>query len=378
MIKKLLLVVNVDWFFISHRLGIAQEAVKQGWDVHVATEDTGRSNEIIGHGIKFIDFKFSRSGTNLLKELNTLKKFKDLYKKIEPDVVHHITLKPVIYGSLVAKHLKINGVVNAVSGLGYNFTGDRQSLVQKAMLLLMKKSFNRDNLTVIFQNQDDQDELTALGVVKPRNKIVRIKGSGVDLDKFKKSEFPSFQRIKILLPIRMLWDKGVKELKEASDILKEKYFNKIQFILVGLADEENKAGVSATYLKAWENGEYVKWLGYQKDMVAVYEDAHIVVLPSYREGMPKTLIEGCAAGKAIITTDAIGCRECVDEGFNGFKVPVYSVKELSDAIEKLVLNPDLIVKMGEMSRRKAEREFDVKNVISKHIEIYNDLISREK
>lgn len=371
------MVANVDWFFISHRLCIAQEAVKQGWTVYVAAEDSGRSEEISANGIQFIDFKFSRSGTNPIKEIATLRLFKKLYKKIQPDVVHHITLKPVIYGSMAAKYLKINGIVNAVSGLGYNFTGDRQSTVQKAMLFLMKKGFDRENLTVIFQNKDDQNELTALGVVNPKNKIVRIKGSGVDLEKFKKYEFPSFDRIKILLPIRMLWDKGVKELKEASDILKEKYYDKVQFILAGLADEENKAGVPAAYLKEWEDEEYVKWIGYQKDMVKVYNDSHIVVLPSYREGMPKTLIEGCAAGKAIVTTDAIGCRECVEEGVNGFKVPVYAVKELAEALEKLILNPDLIVKMGEMSRKKAEKEFDVRNVISKHIEIYEDLISHK-
>ena len=374
--KALLMVANVDWFFISHRLCIAQEAVKQGWTVYVAAEDTGRSEEINANGIQFIDFKFSRSGTNPLKELNTLRLFKKLYKKIQPDVVHHITLKPVIYGSLAAKYVNVKGVVNAVSGLGYNFTGDRQSTVQKAMLFLMKKGFDRENLTVIFQNQDDQNELTALGVVNEKNKIVRIKGSGVDLEKFKNNEFPSFDRIKILLPIRMLWDKGVKELKEASDLLKDKYFDKVQFILAGLADVENKAGVPSSYLKEWEDGEYVKWIGYQKDIVKVYNDSHIVVLPSYREGMPKTLIEGCAAGKAIVTTDAIGCRECVEEGVNGYKVPVYAVKELAEALEKLILNPDLIIKMGEMSRKKAELEFDVKNVISQHINIYEDLISK--
>ena len=369
------MVANVDWFFISHRLCIAEEAVKQGWTVYVAAEDTGRSNEIKAHGIHFIDFQFSRSGTNPLTELNTLRLFKKLYKKIKPDVVHHITLKPVIYGSLAAKYQKIKGVVNAVSGLGYNFTGNRKSTVQKTMLLLMKKGFDRDNLTVIFQNEDDEKELTKLGVVNPKNKIVRIKGSGVDLENFRNNEFPSFNRIKILLPIRMLWDKGVKELKEASDILKIKYQNRTQFILAGLADEENRAGVPSSYLKEWEDGEYVKWIGYQKDMVAVYNNSHIVVLPSYREGMPKTLIEGCAAGKAIVTTDAIGCRECVEEGLNGYKVPVNAVTELADALEKLILNPEDIIKMGAYSRKKAEKEFDVKNVISRHMKIYDDLIS---
>src|SRR5690606_203527 len=262
--KTLLMVANVDWFFISHRLCIAQEAVKQGWKVYVAAEDTGRGNEIKVDGIHFIDFKFSRSGTNPISELQTLNAFRSLYKEVKPDVVHHITLKPVIYGSIVAKALGIKGVVNAVSGLGYNFTSGRQGMVQKVMLQLMRYGFNRKNLTVIFQNADDQKALENLGILSSTNNVIRIKGSGADLDKFYESPLPSFDRIKILLPSRMLWDKGVKELKEASDLLKEKYYHKIQFILSGLADDGNKAGVPAEYLNNWQDGEYVKWIGYQK------------------------------------------------------------------------------------------------------------------
>ena len=370
------MVANVDWFFISHRLCIAQEAVNQGWQVTVACEDTGRAKEIAGNGIKFIDFKFSRSGTNPLDELNTLRKFYFLYKSVKPDVVHHITLKPVTYGSIAAKILNITGVVNAVSGLGYNFTGERQGTVQKMMVKLMKYGFSRSNLTVIFQNGDDQKALEHLKIISSQNKIQRIKGSGVDLNKFYHSPFPDFERIKVLLPSRMLWDKGVKELKEATDLLKDKYEVKLQFVLSGLADDGNRAGVSVEYLNNWKDGDYVKWIGYQKDMVKVYQDSHIVILPSYREGMPKTLIEACSIGRAIITTDAIGCRECVDEGVNGLKVPVYSVVELAQAIEKLVVNPELIESMGKESRLKAEREFDVKTVISKHMEIYSKLLTK--
>lgn len=372
--KKLLMVANVDWFFISHRLCIAQEAKKKGWEVFVAAENTGRANEIINEGITFIDIKFSRSGINPFEELLTLYKFRKLYKEINPDIIHHITLKPVIYGSLVAKILKIKGVVNAISGLGYNFTEDRKSVVQKVMLSIMKYGFNRNNLVIIFQNENDQKELTELRVIHPGNSIVRIKGSGVDLEKFYESPFPSFERIKILLPIRMLWDKGVKELRDASDILKEKYYDKVQFILSGLADEDNKAGVPASYLYDWQDGNFVKWIGYQKNMVEVYQDSHIVVLPSYREGMPKSLIEACAIGRAIVTTNAIGCRECVDEGINGYKVSVYSSQELANALEQLINNHAMIKVMGHNSRIKSEEEFNVNNVIRIHLETYNMLL----
>lgn len=368
---KILFVTNVDWFFISHRLIIAEEAYKSGYDVFIAAEDTGRSQEIIDKGIKFINLPFSRSGTNPVQEIKTLLKFYKIYNDIKPDIVHHITLKPVIYGSITARFLKIKGVVNAVSGLGYNFTGDRMSLVSKIMLQMMRFGFNRNNISIIFQNKDDFNELKNLKVISNRNIVFWIKGSGVDLNIFKTNTFPSFDKIKILLPIRMLWDKGVRELYDASNLLKNKYKNDIQIILAGLADEDNKAGVSAQFLKSWENGEYVKWIGYQKDMFHVYNDCHIVILPSYREGMPKTLIEGCAMGRAIITTDAIGCRECVDEGINGFKVPVKDPKSLALAIECLVNDPEKIIQMGKASRIKAETEFDIDFVIKKHLEIYN-------
>lgn len=376
--KTLLIVANVDWFVISHRLCIAQEAAKNGWNVYVAAEDTGRGFEINKDGVNFIDFRFSRSGTNPLEELKTLKKFKDLYKRIKPDVVHQVTLKPVIYGSIAAKQLGIKGVVNAVSGLGYTFTDGRKGLVQSLMLKMMRFGLNRPNVSIIFQNEDDQNVLTSLGGVAKSNKIYRIKGSGVDLEKFSEKAFPSFDKIKIVLPSRMLWDKGVKELCIATARLKVMYKDSVEFILAGMADDDNKAGVPASYLKEWEDGDYVKWIGYQKDMVAVYENSHIVVLPSYREGMPKTLIEACATGRPIVTTDAVGCKECVDEGVNGYKVPVGSVMELAEALEKLIVNKDAILQMGKAGRVKAEREFDVKQVIQTHLDIYDDLLNNSK
>lgn len=371
---KILFVTNVDWFFISHRLIIAEEAQKNGFEVIVAAEDTGRSQEISARGIQFINLPLSRSGTNPIEEFNTLIKFYKIYSSYKPDIVHHITLKPVIYGSIIAKLLKIKGVVNAVSGLGYNFTEGRVNMVSKIMLRLMKYGFNNNHVNIIFQNKDDFQELSDLKVISSQNKIFYIKGSGVNLVEFYKTEFPSLGKIKILLPCRMLWDKGIKELFDASIILKNVYFDKIQFILAGMADEDNKAGVPASFLKSWEDSEYVKWIGYQKDMFDIYNNSHIVVLPSYREGMPKTLIEACAMGRAIITTEAIGCRECVDEGINGLKVPVKDGKSLALAIEKLINNPGKIIEMGEASRLKAEKEFDVNIVVQMHLKIYNQYL----
>lgn len=367
---KILFVSNVDWFFISHRLVIAEEAQKQGYDVFVAAEDTGRSQEIKDKGIQFINLSLSRSGTNPIKEFKTLIKLYTIYSKIKPDIIHHITLKPVIYGSIIAKLLNIKCIINAVSGLGYNFTEGRKSLIAKIMLSFMKYGFSRES-NVIFQNKDDFKELSELKILSAENNIHFIKGSGVNLHDFYPTKFPSFDKIKIVLPSRMLLDKGVKEFHEAALLLKVKYFDKIQFVLAGMADEDNKAGLSSRILKQWDDLDYFKWVGHQKNIVEVYKNAHIVVLPSYREGMPKTLIEACAMGRAIITTDAIGCRECVDEGLNGLKVPVKDSRSLANAIEFLVNSPNIIIEMGIASRIKAENEFDINSVIKTHLEIYN-------
>lgn len=371
--KKLLIVVNVDWFFISHRLCIAEKAQERGWEVFVACTDTGRSKEITNKGINFINLSFSRSSTSVLDELNTLYSFYKLYKKIKPDIVHHVTLKPVIYGSVISRLTKIKGTVNAISGLGYNFTDNRKGPIQNVMIKLMKLGFDQKKVAFIFQNQDDFKEVKSLKVLGKNNIVFFIKGSGVDLNTFIHSPFIETGKVKILLPVRMLWDKGVAELKKASEILKEKYQKKIVFILSGLADTENKAGVTEDYLKSWEDKEYVVWIGYQKKMIEVYQNSDIVVLPSYREGMPKSLLEACAIGRPIVTTNAIGCKECVDEGINGYKVPVRSVEKLAIAIEKLILSKELRLEMGKNSRIKAENEFSQKMVISKHLEIYNNL-----
>ena len=371
--KKLLMVSNVDWFFISHRLVIAEEAQKQGFEVIVAAEDTGRSKEITDKGIQFINISLSRSGTNPFKEFNTLINFYKVYYKIKPDIIHHITLKPVIYGSIIAKLLNIKCVINAISGLGYNFTEGRNSIIAKVMLRLMKYGFRR-KLSLIFQNKDDFKELSELKILSDDNNIYFIKGSGVNLQEFYSTNLPNFNKIKIVLPSRMLWDKGVKEFYDAANILRAKYFDKIEFIMAGMIDQDNKAGLSANLLEQWGDGDYFKWIGHQASMFEVYKNSHIVVLPSYREGIPRSLIEACAMGRAIITTNAIGCQECVDEGINGLKVPIKDAKSLANAIEILVNSPNRIIEMGIASRVKAEKEFDINFVIKTHLEIYNQCI----
>lgn len=372
--KKLLIITNVDWFLISHRLILAKAALEDGWTVYVACEDTGRGLEIGSGGIKFIDFPLSRSGTNPIQEFKLYRRFYNLYKKIKPDVVHQITIKPVVYGSLAAKKVGIKGIVNAISGMGYMFTEGKIGFMQKIILSMMRTGGNHKNVSFIFQNEDDRNTLEKFKILNQCRSINLIKGSGIDLKKFNFEILPSVNRIRILFPSRMLWDKGVRELKEVTEILKNDYRDKIQFILVGMADDNNKSAVPTSYLNEWQDGDYVIWRGHVNEMVDLYKDSHIVVLPSYREGLPKTLIEACAIGRPIVTTDAIGCKDCVDEGVNGLKVPVKDSKALANALKFLFLDVDLMSKMGAESRKKAEREFDIRDVISKHLLIYNSFL----
>lgn len=373
--KTLLIVTNVDWFLISHRLVLAKAAIRDGWNVFVACEDTGRSHEIEVEGIKFINFPLSRSGTNPFKEYKLYKRFEKLYKEVNPDIVHQITVKPVVYGSIAAQKVGVRGVVNAISGMGYMFTDSKIGLFQRIILYLMRKGSNKRNVSYIFQNEEDMAVLDRFNITQRCKTINLIKGSGIDLDEYNFRPLPPIdEKIKILFPSRMLWDKGVKELKEATAILRDKYYDKVQFILVGMSDDNNKSAVSSDFLNDWEDGNYVIWKGYSKNMIEMFSDSHIVILPSYREGLPKTLIEACAIGRPIITTDAIGCKDCVDEGINGFKVSIKNAKELANSIEKFIVNPGLMSIMGVEGRKKAEREFNIKDVIRKHLEIYNSFV----
>ena len=370
--KKILFVCNVDWFFLSHRLLIAREALNKGYEVAIAAEDTGKGKEIESFGFQFYHLPLSRSGANPFKELITLVNIYKLYKRIHPDIIHHITLKPIIYGSLISRLLGVGKIVNAVSGLGYNFIKENNSLLQRLIIELMKFGFKRD-IKFIFQNRDDYQELKDQNVFSKYNSFYFIKGSGVDLNKFYATPMPDFSKIKIVLAGRMLIDKGVYEFYEAAMLLKPKYFNKLEFRLAGIADNNNRSGISIETLTSWSLNNYFKWIGHQSDISRLYRNSHIVILPSYREGIPRSLIEACASGRAIITTDAVGCKECVDEGVNGLKVKVKDSKNLALAIENLINEPEKIVMMGKESRLKAEREFDVKQVINTHLNIYNEL-----
>lgn len=361
----------MDWFFLSHRLPIALEGVRRGWEVFVVTKDTGRFAEIKAHGLNPVNIDVERSGKNIIRELYVIRNLQRLYKELKPDVVHHVTLKISIYGSLAARMAGVPQVINAISGLGFNFTEERRSHTQKVILWLMKFAFRKKGQTFIFQNPDDAAMFESYGLSKG-NCTVLIKGSGVDLDEFGYTSPPENLRVTFVLTARMLRDKGVQEFVEAATILDRQKPSRGRWLLVGGLDPDNPAGFTRQELLSLINNSPVEWLGFQKDILNVLKTADVVVLPSYREGLPKSLIEAAAVGRPIITTDTVGCRECVVHNENGFMVPVKDASTLAVAMEQLLDDRGLRKKMGEASRRKAETEFSIRSVLDRTFSLYEN------
>ncbi len=328
--------MNVEWFFLSHRLPIALGLQRAGCEVEVAASvEQDRQGEIEAHGFRFTRLTLSRGSTNPLRELVIIWRLYRLYRAKRPDVVHHVAVKPVLYGSLAARFARIPAVVNAVPGLGYLFsgTGLRRRLATAAYRICCRGPRNH----FIFQNPEDREALVAAGVAT-RGQAVLIRGSGVDIQRFQPTPEPDGPPV-VLMASRMLWDKGVAELIAAARQLRARG-QSCRIVLAGGPDPENPRTVSTDDLRAWEREGLIEWWGHQEDMVPVFQQASIVVLPSYREGAPKVLLEACAMGRAIITTDVPGCREVVRHGENGLLVPPRDSSALGGAIEELVANPE--------------------------------------
>lgn len=370
---QLFIVVNVDWFFLSHRLPIALAARDAGYQVTIVTCDTGRAEEIRQHGLGFIHVPFKRSGMNMVHEMKCMHLLYKIYRQYRPDVIHHVTIKVALYGSIAARLSGRKNVVNAISGLGYNFTGERKGIAQKVLTSMMKFGFRGGNRHFIFQNEDDVNVFRSMRIVRDKD-VSLIKGSGVDLTEFAFTGRPPVNgRIRVVLPARMLRDKGVMEFIAAAKLLKQELIGKAVFILAGDVDKENLAAISAEELQQLTDGDYIKWIGYQKNVLGLLKECDIVVLPSYREGLPKSLIEAAAVGRPIVTTNVPGCKECVKHGYNGLLVPAKDVPALADAMRILILDSALQETMGLHSRQLAEEEFGIDMVINKTLHIYKTL-----
>lgn len=371
--NKLFVVVNVDWFFLSHRLPVALAAQKAGWDVTIVTADTGKLKDIQAQGLKVINLPMSRSGMNILQELGTLNFLRKLYKKEKPDVVHHVGMKTILWGTLAAKFAKVNGVVNAISGLGGFFAEDNKGLMASVMPKVLKFSHNRKNLLCIFQNNEDKALYVKNGIIK-EEQARYIKGSGVDLKEFCYTPEADTGKFRVILTARMIIEKGVFILTEAAEQLRSKYHDKVEFLLAGGIDDHPGA-ITKEQLEAVCDGTYIQWLGYRTDIKELLQSSHIVAFPSYyMEGLPKSLIEADAIGRPVITCNSVGCKETVIDGYNGFLIPTKDVDALAEKLDILLSDDKLRQEMGRNSRAYAEENFSIEMVVSRHISIYQELV----
>lgn len=373
--QKLFIVVNVDWFFLSHRKEIALEAQKVGYDVTIVTKGTGKISDIEKLGLKVIDLPMSRSGYNIFEELQTLNFLYKLYQREKPNIVHHVGLKTILWGTIAAKLAHIKGVVNAVSGLGTIFS--EKSIYSKVILSILKFSHRRKNLIVIFQNVEDKNLFLENEIITKEQSFT-IRGSGINLNEFSYTPEPTSGKIIILLSARMIVEKGIFVLVDAAKELKKEYFDNIQFLLCGGIDD-NPNAISEKELNDICDGEYLQWLGYRTDVLDLLKNCHIVAFPSYyREGIPKSLIEAVAIGRPIITTNSIGCKETVIDGYNGFLIPQKNSIELADRLKQLINDTHLRTSMGINSRKLAEKHFSIDTVVEQHLEIYYRLLMNSK
>lgn len=371
--KKLFIVVNVDWFFLSHRLPVALAAQTAGWDVTIVTADTGKLHVIIENGLKAMDLPMNRSGMSIFEELKTLRFLYKLYKKEQPDVVHHVGMKTILWGTLAARFSKVHGIVNAISGLGGFFADDNNGLLSKIMPKVLKFSHNRPNLLCIFQNDDDWGLYVKYGIIKHYQGRF-IKGSGVDLNDYCYTPEPKEGKIKVIITARMIVEKGIFLLTEAAERLRSKYEEKVEFWLVGGLDDHPGA-ITEQQLNDVCDGKYIQWLGYRTDVRDLLKQSHIVAFPSYyMEGLPKSLIEADAIGRPIITSNSVGCKETVVDGVNGFLIKPKDVDALTEKLDLLISNTELRQNMGRESRMYAEKYFDIEVVKERHLNIYNELI----
>lgn len=395
--SKLLYLITEDSYFISHRLELALYAKQQGCEVAIATRCLKHREEILKQGLQLFELKFfNRSNyLNPIKEILALKELYFVYKKFKPDIVHQVALKPIVYGTIIGRILKIPKIINAIAGLGFVFTEYKKTnyfklkilIKQKILKIIIKILFKmiflwlyRSNDILLLQNQDDLVSLKEICKINDFDfKVFIIYGSGLNIHKYLKVQPLNIldfkQDIKIVMLSRLLWTKGVYEFVDAALLIKKyliKYNLKINpiFILYGDIDKQNPATINYQELELWQSEGLIIWRNFSQDIASAYQDAHIVVLPSYREGLPKSLLEALACARAIVTTDVPGCREVVEHGINGYLVPKQDSFKLADVLLSLIQAPELIINMGNAGREIAHKKFSNQIILPKIFDLY--------
>lgn len=372
---KIIFFVTVDWFFCSHFLGRAIGARNAGYEVLVLT-DVNRHGEIIRNaGLQLLPLPISRNSVNPFSALITLLRIVRVYRRERADLIHHVALKPILLGSVAATLAGCRGVINAVVGGGYVFTSPHPfaRMLRPFLSMGLRLLLNPLGSRVVFENGDDLDNFANAGFVR-RQDAVLIRGAGVDPSGFQLAGETHSLPV-VVLVARLLWDKGIGEFVEAARILHQ-HGLKARFVIVGDPDPENRACIDSATLEVWREEGAVELWGFRRDIPQILAQASVACLPSYREGLPKSLLEAMAAGLPCVTTDVPGCREAVRDGDNGLLVPPKDWRALAVALEHMIRNPEHARKMGQRGRERLEQEFSAQHVNESTLALYREMLAK--
>jgi len=370
---KLLFVAGDAAYFVSHRLPIALAAKEVGYDVHVACGDSAFGIDLGEHGISYHKIRLVRGGLNPVTELWSAWSLWRLFRRLRPSLVHLIAIKPVLYGGIAARLAGVPAVVSAVSGLGSIFIeggGLKTILIRVVAVPMYRIALRHSRQRVIFQNPDDRKKLIGVAGIS-ESKTVLIRGSGVDLKRYPYRVEPPGFRI-VTMASRLLRDKGVYEFVDAARALRAKGAQ-ARFWLIGAPDVRNPTSISSQQVALWQQEGVVECLGHRSNVPQLYSQSHVIVLPSYREGLPKSLIEAAACGRPVVTTDVPGCRDAIEENVTGLLVPPRDAKSLEEGLARLLADDAMRRCMGRAGRELAEREFQIEKVVAAHLQIYDQL-----
>ena len=374
MTHRLMLVVTDDWYLWSHRIGLAVAAHDAGYEVTVVTRVHEHGKRIRALGLNLVDLDFARGRLSPLGNLHTLRELYAVYRRLEPHLVHHVAIKPIVLGSVAAAWARVPAVVNALAGMGTALTSDhlKARLVRPVLRPALGWAMRRSGTHALVQNPENSTFVESLGVRPERISLVR--GAGVDIQTFRPRPPPEGP-VRVTMVSRLLWDKGVREFVEAASLVKMDHRD-VVFSLVGAPDEGNPTSVPSEQVRSWAGEGSVEWLGHREDVADVLAGSHVAVLPTYYgEGVPMTMLEAAACGLPIVATDVPGCREVVEHGRNGLLVPARNARALADAIASLAGDPSRRFAMGTESRRRAETEFAADRIHAETLRVYEQALA---
>lgn len=371
MARTILYLVSEDWYFVSHRLPMARAARDVGFDVHVATRVDRHGGAITAEGFTLHPVAWRRGSLNPLTLLANIREVRALYCRLKPDLVHHVALVPSVLGSIAALGLPM-AKLNAFAGLGFAFTSTtvKARVIRAVAAPLMRFLLNRPATAVLVQNPDDRQAVLNLGV--PADRVALIPGSGIDVDELRPLPEPD-GLFTVGFVGRLLDDKGVRPLVRAHDILAERGLA-VRLLLAGTPDPSNPASIPESVIDGWRHRPNLVVMGHVSGIASVWTQAHVGVLPSHREGLPKSLLEAAACGRALIATDVPGCREIARQDINALLVPVDDAEALADAIERLMKDDALRHRFAAESRRMAVEEFSSKRIGDEIVALYRGLL----